>query len=155
MEEVTNKIKIDAIEKSAITQKELKNGEYIEAVGRRKTATARVRITPAGKNTFTINNKTLVAYFPTEALQSTAKSSLVNSKLENIKFSVSAMVKGGGKQAQAEALRHGVARALVEFDIELRKTLKKLGFLKRDPRKKERKKFGLKGARRAPQWSKR
>ena len=155
MEEVTNKIEIDAIQSSAVTRKELKDGEYIEAIGRRKTATARVRITPAGKNTFTVNSKALAVYFPTEALQSTAKDSLIKSKMENIKFNVSVMVKGGGAQAQAEAVRHGVARALLDFDPELRKTLKKLGFLKRDPRKKERKKFGLKGARKAPQWSKR
>ena len=155
MEEVTNKIEIDTISESVLKRRELKSGEYIEAIGRRKTATSRVRITPAGKNTFTVNGKALAVYFPTEALQATAKDSLIKSKVENIKFNVSAMVKGGGTQAQAEAVRHGVARALLDFDSELRKTLKKLGFLKRDPRKKERKKFGLKGARKAPQWSKR
>ena len=155
MEEVTNKIEIDTNSESVLTRRELKSGEYIEAIGRRKTATARVRITPAGKNAFTVNGKALAAYFPTEALQTTAKDSLIRSKLENIKFNVSAVVKGGGVQAQAEAVRHGVARALLDFDSELRKTLKKLGFLKRDPRKKERKKFGLKKARKAPQWSKR
>ena len=155
MEEVTNKIEIDTISEPVSKRKELKSGEYIEAIGRRKTAVARVRISKAAKQTFTINNKTLSAYFPTDALQSVAKDSLTNSKIEDVKFHVSVIVKGGGMQAQAEAVRHGVARALLDFDAELRKTLKKLGFLKRDPRKKERKKFGLKGARKAPQWSKR
>lgn len=155
MEEVTNKIEIDKVFESGLKQRNLKAGEYIETVGRRKTAAARVRITPAVKNSFTVNGKALSAYFPTKALQSIAKDSLTSSKIEETKFQVSAMVKGGGSHAQAEAVRHGIARALVDFDADLRKTLKKLDFLKRDPRKKERKKFGLKGARRAPQWSKR
>ena len=75
-------------------------------------------------------------------------------KLEN-KFRISTKVKGGGFHSQAEAVRHGLARALVGFNPDFRKRLKKAGFLKRDPRMKERKKFGLKGARRAPQWQKR
>ena len=72
-----------------------------------------------------------------------------------MKFKITAHVKGGGSTGQAEAVRHGVARALIEYDAELRKKLKKLGFLKRDPRVKERRKFGLKKARKSPQWSKR
>lgn len=155
MEEVTKKIEIDKAFESGLKQKNLKDGEYIETVGRRKTAAARVRIIPANKSSFIINGKALTAYFPTKALQSIAKDSLTNSKTEETKFQVSAVVKGGGSHAQAEAVRHGIARALVDFDADLRKNLKKLDFLKRDPRKKERKKFGLKGARRAPQWSKR
>ncbi|MCK5095908.1 MAG: 30S ribosomal protein S9 [Candidatus Pacebacteria bacterium] len=154
MTEVVNKINIDGIEGVSTTRKELADGEYIETVGRRKTAAARVRITPASKNTFTVNGKTLKSYFPTPVLQTTAKSSLSNSGIDT-KFNITVMVKGGGSSAQAEAVRHGVSRALVEFDGELRKALKKLGYLKRDPRKKERKKFGLKKARKAPQWSKR
>ena len=117
-------------------------------------AVARVRITPGSKNVFTINSKTLGVYFPTEALQAIVKSPLADPELDT-KFHVSAVVKGGGIHSQAEAVRHGVARTLIDYDMELRKTLKKLGFLKRDPRKKERKKFGLKKARKSPQWSKR
>ncbi len=157
MEESTKKteVDVDTVSVSMTTRKELKKGEYIETIGRRKTSTARVRITPATKGSFMVNDKEMTDYFPTEALQSVANDSLTNSKLENQKFKITAMVKGGGPHSQAEAVRHGIARALVDFDSELRATLKKLDFLKRDPRKKERKKFGLKGARRAPQWSKR
>jgi len=136
------------------TRKKLKKGEYIEAVGRRKTAVARVRITPSERNVFVVNNKPLNVYFPTDALQAVVKNPIQQANLDE-KFSSSVVVKGGGIHAQAEAARHGISRALVDFDIELRKNLKKAGFLKRDPRKKERKKFGLKKARRAPQWSKR
>lgn len=153
MEEI-NKIEFDVDQIPVLTRRKLKDGEYIEAVGRRKTAIARVRITPGTKNIFTVNDKTLSAYFPTKALQSVVKSPLADSETDT-KFHVSVVVKGGGIQSQAEAVRHGIARTLVDFDIELRKTLKKLGFLKRDPRKKERKKFGLKKARKSPQWSKR
>jgi small subunit ribosomal protein S9 len=135
-------------------RKELKDGEYIEAIGRRKTAGARVRIVLGGKNTYNVNGNSLATHFQTTSLQDTAKDALVKSDLD-VKFNVSVHVKGGGVQSQAEAMRHGLARALVEFDPSLRKLLKKLGYLKRDPRKKERKKFGLKKARRAPQWSKR
>jgi small subunit ribosomal protein S9 len=154
MTEVINKIEVPGAKGVSHTRKELKSGEYIEAIGRRKTAGARIRITPAGKNTFTINGRTITSYFPTPILQKTAKDSLTHADIET-KFSVTAVVKGGGVPSQAEAVRHGVARCLVKLDPELRKTLKKLGFLKRDSRGKERKKFGLKGARKAPQWSKR
>lgn len=154
MEELINKIEIDTMPNIVVTRKELKDGEYIETIGRRKTATARIRITPGAKNVFTINGKTLGVYFQTDSLQDVVKRPLTDSSV-NAKFNVSVVVKGGGSRSQAEAIRHGVARALVEFDSDLRKGLKKLGFLKRDPRKKERKKFGLKKARRAPQWSKR
>jgi small subunit ribosomal protein S9 len=130
-----------------------KNTEkYIETVGRRKTSVARVRITPATKTTFLINEKDLESYFPIKELQV-----LVNQPFAEIndKFKVTAKMNGGGIHSQAEALRHGIARALVESDAELRKGLKKAGYLKRDPRAKERRKFGLKKARKAPQWSKR
>jgi len=134
------------------TNKEKKR--YIEAIGRRKTAVARVRITEAGKAKFTVNDKDSDSYFQTDELRAITRDALSKSKLP-VKFSVSALVKGGGIHAQAEALRHGITRALVEYDEELRAKLKKLGFLKRDPRMKERKKFGLKKARKSPQWSKR
>ena len=127
---------------------------YIETVGRRKTATARVRISPSTKNSFTFNDKALEVYFPTKDLQSIATEAITTSKVP-AKFTVTAVVKGGGIHGQAEAVRHGISRALNEYDVELRGVLKKAGFLKRDPRAKERRKFGLKKARQAPQWSKR
>jgi len=125
---------------------------YTEAVGRRKTASARVRITPAKQEKVVVNEKSLVDYFPGTVLAETARAAL---KDVGEKFSVTAVVKGGGISAQAEAVRHGIARALTETDAALRKPLKARGFLKRDPRAKERKKFGLRKARRSPQWSKR
>ena len=135
-----------------VTKKETK--KYLETVGRRKTAVARVRITEADKTTYVVNNLKLSEYFPTSDMQGIVKDSLKESKIET-KFLVSSLVKGGGLNAQAEAIRHGVSRALLIFDEDLKKTLKKAGFLKRDPRMKERKKFGLKKARKSPQWNKR
>lgn len=126
--------------------------KYIEAVGRRKTAIARVRIVPASKNSYTVNEKELESYFPLLEMQTIVKQPL--GAVEG-KFKVTAQIKGGGSHAQAEAMRHGIARALVSDEEVLRKTLKKAGYLKRDPRAKERRKFGLKKARKAPQWSKR
>ena len=125
---------------------------YIEAVGRRKTSIARVRITPASKSSISINNKDIEAYFPSAVLKNT-----VLSAFNDIggKFVVTAKLRGGGIASQAEALRHGLSRALVSFDPNLRGALKSKGFLKRDPRAKERRKFGLKKARKAPKWSKR
>ena len=132
---------------------ETKN-RYIEAVGRRKTATARVRITPATKTTFTINDKDVKEYFVTEELQTIAEEAISKGEVKE-KFSVTVHVQGGGIHAQAEAVRHGLSRTLVERDEQVKNTLKKLGFLKRDSRQVERKKFGLKKARKAPTWSKR
>lgn len=129
-----------------------KEDRYIETVGRRKTATARVRITPAKQEKVVVNEKALADYFPLESVQNTAREALTS---VSDKFSVTAKVSGGGLKAQAEAIRHGIARAIVKNEEEMRKEMKGLGFLKRDPRMKERKKFGLRGARRAPQWSKR
>lgn len=128
--------------------------KYIEAVGRRKTAIARVRIFEAGKSSFLINDRELENYFPTQKLQLIAKDPFSKVKLPS-KFKVTAHINGGGINAQAEALRHGISRALLSFDQGLRKEIKSLGFLKRDPRAKERRKFGLKKARKSPQWSKR
>jgi len=128
--------------------------KYIEGIGRRKTAVARVRITPSSKESFVINDKNLVEYFPVFDLQKIVQEALSSSEIEQ-KFAVSVKVNGGGNKAQAESIRLGLSRALVEFDGEKRSVLKKLGFLKRDPRIKERKKFGLRKARRSPQWSKR
>ncbi|PIR86239.1 30S ribosomal protein S9 [Candidatus Kaiserbacteria bacterium CG10_big_fil_rev_8_21_14_0_10_43_70] len=126
--------------------------KYIEAVGRRKTATARVRITPSGQEKVIVNEKALADYFTLLNVQGVVMEALKNA---GEKFSVTAKVSGGGLKAQAEAIRHGIARAIVKKEEGMRKEMKGLGFLKRDPRMKERKKFGLRGARRAPQWSKR
>lgn len=131
-----------------------KENKYIETVGRRKTSVARVRITPSTKSAFTVNDKSVEDYFKVPEQQYIVTSAISESKLEQ-KFAVTVMVKGGGVNSQAEAIRHAIARALITFDMTLRKDLKKAGFLKRDPRAKERRKFGLKKARKAPQWSKR
>lgn len=126
--------------------------KYLEAVGRRKTAVARVRITPAAKTSLTINNQDFEKYFPTAELRRTIMGVFADVPE---KFSITAKLIGGGIAGQAEALRHGIARALLEYDTNLRTKLKVKGFLKRDPRAKERRKFGLKKARKSPQWSKR
>ena len=128
--------------------------KYFEAVGRRKTAVARVRIFPGAKAGYEINEKDLAGYFPVKEMQATVTEPIQNAKVSE-KFHVIVKVVGGGISAQSEATRHGIARALLEYDNELRGKLKKLGFLKRDPRAKERRKFGLKKARKSPQWSKR
>jgi small subunit ribosomal protein S9 len=127
---------------------------YHEAVGRRKTSVARVRIFSKSEPAIIVNGKIFNVYFPTRELQSIVEGPFKKMKLAG-KFRVLAKIAGGGIHSQAEALRHGIGRALVKFDIELRKGLKKEEFLKRDPRMKERRKFGLKKARKAPQWSKR
>ena len=131
-----------------------KDERYIEAVGRRKTAIARVRLTPSTRTTVLINNKDANVYFMTDLLRTTALEAFLKAAL-GTQFSVTAVVRGGGIHGQAEAVRHAISRALVAYDHNLRTTLKKEGFLKRDPRAKERRKFGLKKARKAPQWSKR
>jgi len=128
--------------------------KYFEAVGRRKTAIARVRLFPGAKAGYEINGKALEAYFPVKEMQETATEAITNGKAAE-KFHITAKLTGGGISAQSEALRHGIARALLVYDIEIRGRLKKLGYLKRDPRAKERRKFGLKKARKSPQWSKR
>lgn len=129
-----------------------KDKEYIEAVGRRKTASARVRLASAKSTSIMVNNKNASDYFPLAMMVDA-----INAPFKTVggAYAVTAIVKGGGHKAQAEAVRHGIARALTEMDSAFRKDLKVKGYLKRDPRAKERKKFGLKAARRAPQWSKR
>lgn len=132
-------------------------GKYIEAVGRRKTSTARVRISESAKSHFMVNDIDAKEYFKTNELQRLILDPMVKGLPtgSTLKFSVEVHVMGGGVHSQAEAIRHGLSRALVDSDITLRGGLKTLGFLKRDPRAKERRKFGLKKARKAPQWSKR
>lgn len=126
---------------------------YFEAVGRRKTSTARVRLFNK-KIGITVNNKDYKDYFKTNRQNIAVTSPL---KLMNIEDEMGATVKvsGGGLSSQAEAIRHGLSRALVKYDEEFRKKIKRSGFLTRDARMVERKKYGLKKARRAPQWSKR
>jgi small subunit ribosomal protein S9 len=128
--------------------------KYIEAIGRRKTSIARVRLTESAKMSYAINDRELANYFPTAELQRVATEAFTALKMTG-KFKISAHINGGGMSSQAEALRLGISRGLIEWDKELRGKLKKEGFLKRDPRAKERRKFGLKKARKAPQWSKR
>ncbi len=125
---------------------------YVEAIGRRKTATARVRLTAGSKEAYLINDKDLATYFPTEELQKIVTDPF---KTVGTVYGVSVHVKGSGIHSQAEAVRHGISRALVKENEEDKTKLKTEGFLKRDPRAKERRKFGLKKARKAPQWSKR
>ena len=124
-----------------------------QGTGRRKSSVARVRLVP-GNGNFTINGRTVEDYFNYETLRSEIKRPLAVAGLEG-KFDVFVIVEGGGFTGQAGAIRHGLSRALLKVDEELRGALKKQGFLTRDPRMKERKKYGLKAARRAPQFSKR
>ena len=121
--------------------------------GRRKSSVARVRLIK-GNGNVTINGRNIDDYFGLETLKTIVRQPLVLTNNDS-KFDVVAKVAGGGVTGQAGALRHGIARALLNVDAELRGDLKKAGFLTRDPRMKERKKYGLKGARRAPQFSKR
>ncbi len=132
---------------------ETTKNKYFEAVGRRKTSIARVRITPASKTSFTVNGKTLEVYFPVKELQAIINKPLIDAATKD--FSISILAKGGGVHSQAESVAMGIARALTKVDALLRTPLKKAGHLTRDPRAKERRKFGLKKARKAPQWSKR
>lgn len=136
-----------------MSEKTKKEDKYVEAVGRRKTSVARVRITPAGKNSFEVNGRDLASYFITKEMMMVVESSI--KEAGDDKYKVTALLKGGGVHSQAEAMRLGIARAIVESNQSLRTKLKQAGFLKRDPRAKERRKFGLKKARKAPQWSKR
>lgn len=128
--------------------------ELSRATGRRKEAVARVRIVP-GEGTFDINDgRTLEDYFPNLAIRRVILEPLTIVDREK-GYHVIARIEGGGVTGQAGALRHGIARALVELDPELRTPLKRAGFLTRDARVKERRKYGLKKARKAPQYSKR
>jgi small subunit ribosomal protein S9 len=127
---------------------------YTTAVGRRKTATARVKLTPAGKMSITVNGKPSGEYFNTKERESITKDAFHVDGVDG-NFEIVAKVTGGGISSQAEAIRMAIARALEKQTPNLRKQLKAAGYLKRDPRGVERKKPGLKKARKAPQWSKR
>ena len=125
----------------------------IQATGRRKRAVARVRIRP-GTGQILVNKRPVAEYFPSETQQMIITEPLRVTNTAEV-YDVDATIDGGGFTGQAGALRHGIARALAELDLEMRPELKKAGFLTRDARKKERKKYGLKKARKAPQYSKR
>lgn len=134
----------------------VKDKKYYEAVGRRKTSVARVRLQSAAKTELTINDRSLKNYFPTEELRTIVVRALAAPEIPaSEKFLISVKVRGGGVHSQAEAVAHGLARALMVKEAAWRPTLKKAGLLTRDSRMKERRKFGLKKARKAPQWSKR
>ncbi len=129
--------------------------KYTESIGRRKTASARVRLTPAKETSIVINDKKIEDYFKSAAHIADVMSVLKTDGAGIENYTITVKVYGSGLSAQAEAIRLGIARALVKETSGRRGILKKLGFLKRDPRSVERKKFGLRKARRAPQWSKR
>ena len=126
---------------------------YFSGTGRRKKSVARVRVY-AGSGKITINNRDIDDYFGLETLKLIVRQPLALTGTAD-KFDIVCNVQGGGVTGQAGAIRHGLSRALLQYDENLRPALKKAGFLTRDPRMKERKKYGLKGARRAPQFSKR
>ena len=132
--------------------KAAKSAKYY-GTGRRKKSIARVYLVP-GKGEITINKRSIDDYFGLETLKVIVRQPLTATDTVD-KFDVIVTVKGGGYTGQAGAVRHGIARALLQVDEEFRPTLKKAGYLTRDPRMKERKKYGLKAARRAPQFSKR
>ena len=126
---------------------------YFYGTGRRKSSVARVRVY-AGSGNVTINGRNIDDYFGLETLKLLVRQPLTLTETAD-KFDIVCTVAGGGVTGQAGAIRHGISRALLQYDAELRPVLKKAGFLTRDPRMKERKKYGLKAARRAPQFSKR
>ncbi len=151
----TTRVKKSAKERKKV---EAKKERYFEAVGRRKTAVARVRIYPSskkedGSSSVLVNQKELKDYFPLKKEEDVVTDPFRKLSLQGMRTTVK--VKGGGKRAQAEAIRLGIARALVLFDQNLRRPLKTLGYLTRDPRMVERKKGGLRKARRPQQWRKR
>ena len=127
---------------------------YFYGTGRRKSSVARVHVYPNGSGKITINNREIDNYFGLDTLKLIVRQPLVSTDMLD-KVDIDATVIGGGVTGQAGAIRHGIARALLNVNEEFRAVLKKEGFLTRDPRMKERKKYGLKAARRAPQFSKR
>lgn len=127
---------------------------YSYGTGRRKSSVARVRVYPGGSGKVTVNERDIDEYFGLETLKVIVRQPLALTGMDG-KVDVVARVAGGGVSGQAGAIRHGISRALLQVDEELRSDLKKAGFLTRDPRMKERKKYGLKAARRSPQFSKR
>ena len=136
------------------TKKTAKKKIQYWGTGRRKKAIARVRLIPGGEGAITINKRDIAEYFPQDTMKLIVRQPLVLTATTD-KYDVFVNVTGGGYTSQAGAIRHGIARALIVAEPELRGALKKEGYLTRDPRAKERKKYGLKKARKAPQFSKR
>lgn len=130
------------------------NRKYVYAIGRRKSASAQVRLYPKGSGTIVVNGKTLSNYFQNKLQENRALSALIEQNQVDA-FDATIVVNGGGKSGQADAVKLAIARAMIDHDETLRPTVKRLGLLTRDARVKERKKPGLRKARRAPQWSKR
>ena len=128
--------------------------KYFYGTGRRKSSVARVRVFENGTGSITVNGRDIDDYFGLETLKLVVRQPLATTELTG-KVDVAVTVSGGGVSGQAGAIRHGISRALVEMNPEYRTALKAAGFMTRDPRMKERKKYGLKAARRAPQFSKR
>ena len=143
------------MDKKPLKEKKIKEEKdrYFEAVGRRKTAIARVRLYTKIKSVI-VNGRDYKKYFPILRLQKIVVSPIEKMKIDD-KLGISVKVKGGGLLAQAEAIRHGVSRALVKFNLNFKKRLRRVGYLTRDSREVERKKYGLRGARRGRQWRKR
>lgn len=137
-----------------LPKRNLKDGEFIKAIGRRKTATAQVRVYKAAKEEITVNGQAMEDYFRMPHHQKIVRQPFTKTQYEEA-FKVTVIVQGGGVSAQAEAIRHGISRAFISYDPNVRPILKQAGMLRRDPRAKERKKPGLKKARKASQWSKR
>jgi small subunit ribosomal protein S9 len=131
-----------------------KKDEYLYSVGKRKTSVAQIRVFKKGEGNVEVNAKDFKVYFPKSEWQETVLSPLKMIGQDD-KLNVTVKVSGGGIFSQAQAIRHGLAKALIQLNPNFRKPLKKAGYITRDPRKKERKKPGLKSARRAPQWKKR
>jgi len=129
------------------------SGKYIQAIGRRKTAVAQVRLYEDGKGAMTVNGIKLSKYFPGDSAGNATAALKLTSHLRD--FNVSVITRGGGKSGQVEAVRHGISHALLKFDEKYREVLSTAGLLTRDKREVERKKPGLRKARKAPQWSKR
>jgi small subunit ribosomal protein S9 len=155
----TKKTEKAAPAEEVATAKEIKEevstekGKYIKAIGRRKTAAALIRVYLSGKGELTVNGKAVEKYFDEDRAAIAAQPLKLTGTGKDIDISI--LVKGGGVNSQAEAVRHGLARALIMLNAELEPAIRAKGWLTRDSRKVERKKPGLKKARRAPQWSKR
>lgn len=141
------------IEEKISPKVKVKKEKYFQGIGRRKRATASCRLFPGGGEAL-VNGKPISEYFKEEFFSKCCLSPLILTKTDS-QFRLQTKVKGGGPHAQAEAIRMGTARALLKYDPSLRPTLKKAGYLRRDPREKERKKYGLRGARRGRQFRKR
>lgn len=147
------KVVAKVVDEKSFAKKTAPSGKYIKSVGRRKTAVAQARLYFPGKGDITINNKEAVDFLSEDNLSIALQPLKSCSKLKDFDFTI--IVKGGGSFGQIDAIKHGIARALLKYDPELKAILKANAYLTRDSRKKERKKPGLKKARKAPQWSKR